>query len=64
MKEFVVKYKRQSNEIETKTFGNHTVIDTKWFANYNSALKFAEKNNSKVQNGYELISENQNKIRS
>ena len=64
MKEFVVKYNRPSNEIEKEVFGTDFVNDTKWFKNYNTALKFAEKNNSTVQNGLDLIAENQEKIRS
>lgn len=64
MKEFVVKYNRPSNEIEKKVFGTDFVNDTKWFTNYNTALKFAKKNNTKVYNGYDLIAENQQKLRS
>ena len=64
MKEFVVKYNRPSNEIEKEVFGTDFVNDTKWFKTYNRALKFAIENNSTVQNGFDLINKNQEKIRS
>lgn len=58
MKEFAVKY------MDYDSINKENIINTKWFKNYNTALKFAEKNNSKVYNGYDLIAENQQKLRS
>lgn len=64
MKEFVVKYDRPSDRLEKEVYNIDSITDTKWFKNYNTALKFAEKNNSIVYNGFDLIAENIKKIRS
>ena len=58
MKEFAVKF------MDYDSVNKQNIINTKWFKNYNTALKFAKKNNSIVYNGFDLIAENKEKIRS
>ena len=57
MNEYAVKYRRYD------AINKETVQDTKWFNNYDKAVKFAKKHFARVYEGWELIEENTQRIR-
>lgn len=58
MKNYAVEYRRYD------AINNETVLDTKWFAKYETAAKFAKKHFTRVYDGREIIDRNHNDIRS